>query len=173
MSAFRPRPAVPCPATPAAPACAAAMCIRQLAGAKMCLCSACAGSWKFVVECASLGRSRVCSRSRVGVCRAGAAGRAHSRWKRSARSRVVELPARGREREGTRHGALFTESFYEHICNILSAPVLSFVCLPVLSLRLQLSSPCLCARVCTQCTAGAAAPSEFGWDTILVHSLSC
>ena len=92
MLECRRRSAVPCPVVPAAPARAAAMCTRQLAGARMCSCRACAGSWQCVVECASLGRSRVCSRARVGVCRAGAAERAHSRWKRFARSRVAELP---------------------------------------------------------------------------------
>ena len=92
MLGYRRRSAVPCPIVPAAPARAAALCTRQLAGARMCSCRACAGSWQCVVECASLGRSRVCSRARVGVCRAGAAERAHSRWKRFARSRVVELP---------------------------------------------------------------------------------
>ena len=92
MLEYRRRSAVPCPIVPAAPARAAVMCTRQLAGARMCSCRACAGSWQCVVECASLGRSRVCSRARVGVCRAGAAERAHSRWKRFARSRVAELP---------------------------------------------------------------------------------
>ena len=98
--------------------------------AKMCWCRACAGPWKCVLECASWARTCVCSRARVHVCCAGAAGRAYSRRKRFARSRAAELPDLAASAEArcprpprpTAQGAcrlpccaLFTDFF----CNIL------------------------------------------------------
>ena len=87
----------------------------------MCWCRACAGPWKCVLECASWARTCVCSRARVHVCCAGAAGRAYSRRKRFARSRAVELPDVAASARPTAMRALFTEFFFAEVVVGLSA----------------------------------------------------
>ena len=115
MSAFRPRPPVSCLMVPAAPARATVRWTCQLAGAKMCWCRACAGPWKCVLECASWACTCVCSRARVHVCCAGAAGRAYSRRKRFARSRAVEPPDVAASARPTAMPCSVHRKFFPHI----------------------------------------------------------
>ena len=73
-----------------------------------CLCSA----MRMCVGVCTVGACvRVRSRARVCVCCAGTAERAYSRRKRPSRSRAALPPDLRLAREGTRHGALFTELF--------------------------------------------------------------
>ena len=104
MARNRRRPAVPCPAAPAAPARATARRTCQRAGAKMCMCRACAVQRICVLECASWACTRVCSRARVVVRCTGAAG-----WARRHRTRLTLRRPLGRRSSArarpTRHRA--------------------------------------------------------------------
>ena len=98
----------------------------------MCWCRACAGPWKCVLECASWARTCVCSRARVHVCCAGAAGRAYSRRKRFARSRAAELPdlaasARPTAMPCTVHG---NRKFFTALSCMISSVVLVATAVP-------------------------------------------
>ena len=79
----------------------------------MCSGRACAVQWNCVLECASRACTRVCSRARVCMCRAGAAERAYPCRERPARCRAAGPPDVRLAREGTRHGGLFTEVFFD------------------------------------------------------------
>ena len=65
---------------------------------KMCMCRACAVQWNCVLECASWACTRVCSRARVVVSCAGAAG-----WARRHRTRPTLCRPLGRRSSACAH----------------------------------------------------------------------